>query len=45
MAQEDVFKDLLRNKTNIFIDGPTGTGKTLILKEIADKLDIPIVIK
>ena len=27
----------------IFLDGPTGTGKTAIIREITDKLDIPFV--
>lgn len=31
-------------KTSILIDGPTGTGKTAIIKELAEKLGIPVVI-
>lgn len=37
-------RDLLRNKANIILDGSTGTGKTFILDEVADKLNLPIVI-
>lgn len=31
-------------KASILLDGPTGTGKTAIIKEVADKLSLPIVI-
>lgn len=31
------------NRAIIFLDGPTGTGKTAITKEIAEKLNIPFV--
>lgn len=37
-------KDSIDQKVNIFLDGPTGTGKTAILKSLADLIDIPIVI-
>lgn len=38
-------KDLIStSKSAILLDGPTGTGKTAILKEVANKLDLPIVI-
>lgn len=38
-------KDLIATqKASILLDGPTGTGKTAILKEVADKLSLPIVI-
>ncbi len=38
-------KDLLATqKTSILLDGPTGTGKTAIMKEIADIISLPIVI-
>ena len=37
-------RDLLRNKANIILDGSTGTGKTFILEEVADKLNLPIVV-
>ena len=33
------------SKANILLDGPTGTGKTLIMKEIAKNLSLPIIIK
>ncbi len=37
-------RKLIRNqKSNILLDGPSGTGKSAILHEIADELDIPIV--
>lgn len=31
-------------KTSILLDGPTGTGKTAIIKEISDKLSIPFIL-
>lgn len=31
-------------KTSILLDGPTGTGKTAIIKEVASQLSLPIVI-
>ncbi len=31
-------------KVNIFVDGPTGTGKTLIVKSVSKELNLPIVI-
>lgn len=31
-------------KAAILLDGPTGTGKTAIIKEVADRLSLPIVI-
>ena len=33
------------SKTNIILDGPTGTGKTLLLNLIAKKLSLPMVIR
>lgn len=37
-------RDLISTqKAAILIDGPTGTGKTAIVKEVADKLEIPMV--
>lgn len=35
-------KDLLSSKANIILDGPTGTGKTFILKEVSKNLEIPM---
>lgn len=32
-------------KTHIFFDGPTGTGKTLIMNEVAENLHLPIIIR
>lgn len=32
------------SKSAILLDGPTGTGKTAILKEVAEQLKLPIVI-
>ena len=32
-------------KISILLDGPTGTGKTLIMKEVAKKMKLPIVIR
>lgn len=38
-------KDLISTqKAAILLDGPTGTGKTAIIKEVADKFSLPIVI-
>ena len=36
--------ELAENKVNIILDGPTGTGKTFILNEVAKNLSIPITI-
>ena len=35
-------EDLYSSKANIILDGPTGTGKTFILKEVSKNLSIPI---
>lgn len=36
--------DVVLEKSNILLVGPTGTGKTLIAKTIADQLGVPFVI-
>lgn len=42
---ESANRDLIAiQKASILLDGPTGTGKTAIIKEIADKLSLPIII-
>ena len=43
---QDYYMDLAEldsRKVTILLDGPTGTGKTAILKDISSKLDLPIV--
>ena len=41
-GDEDIISS---QKTSILLDGPTGTGKTLIMKEVAKQMNLPIVIK
>ena len=36
--------DITVAKSNILIDGPTGTGKTMIVKELSKNLSLPMVI-
>lgn len=36
--------DLLRNKANILLEGATGTGKTFIVEEVANRLNVPIYV-
>ena len=36
--------ELDSRKIGILLDGPTGTGKTAILKEISNKLNLPLII-
>lgn len=39
-------EDLINSsKANILLDGPTGTGKTLLLKQVSEKLSLPIVVR
>lgn len=44
-----IYKNYLFNdpnmKSNIFIVGPTGTGKTEIIKTIAKKIDVPVLVE
>ena len=37
-------EEIERKKGNIILDGPTGTGKTYIMKQVARNMDLPIVI-
>lgn len=44
IVNSDLSKEEIRMmKDNIFINGSTGTGKTFMVCEIANKLDIPVV--
>ena len=43
MLNNNRIKDFAKN--NIFFIGPTGSGKTYIIKKIADYIDIPVIIK
>lgn len=43
VIDEEDEKTIAASKDNILIDGPTGTGKTLIVKEVARNLSLPIV--
>ncbi len=38
------FVQLLQEKSNILLCGPTGSGKTLLAKTLAEFVDVPIVI-
>ena len=40
----NVSKDIRLEKTNVLMLGPTGCGKTLLAKKIAEYLDLPFVI-
>ena len=33
------------SKSSILLDGPTGTGKTFIVKEVAKALDLPLIVR
>lgn len=37
-------EEVERQKGNVILDGPTGTGKTYIMKQIARHMELPIVI-
>lgn len=37
-------KDRIRQKSTILLDGPTGTGKTFIIRETTEKMGLPYVL-
>ena len=41
---DDDLKDVVIDKSNILMTGPTGCGKTLLAKTLAEKLDVPFAI-
>ena len=41
MGDEDA---LITSKANVLIDGPTGTGKTMLVKELSKSMSLPMVI-
>jgi ATP-dependent Clp protease ATP-binding subunit ClpX len=44
ISQKDIFKDVKIEKSNVLFVGPTGSGKTLLLKKLAEYLEIPLSI-
>jgi ATP-dependent Clp protease ATP-binding subunit ClpX len=38
------FKDVKIEKSNVLLVGPTGSGKTLLIKKLAEFLDVPLAI-
>ena len=44
LGESKKFKDLEVDKSNILLIGPTGSGKTLIAKSLAKKLNVPFAI-
>lgn len=42
--ETDKLKDVVVEKSNVLILGPTGTGKTLLAKTLAEILDVPFAI-
>lgn len=42
--KSDEFKDIEIDKSNILLIGPTGSGKTLLAKTLAKKLNVPFAI-
>ncbi len=42
--EDDKFKDLEIDKSNILLIGPTGSGKTLLAKTLAKKLNVPFAV-
>jgi ATP-dependent Clp protease ATP-binding subunit ClpX len=43
-SDNDDLKDVVIDKSNILMTGPTGCGKTLLAKTLAEKLDVPFAI-
>jgi len=41
---DDDLKDVVIDKSNILMTGPTGCGKTLLARTLAEKLDVPFAI-
>lgn len=44
LANEDPFKDVELEKSNVLLLGPTGCGKTLLVQTMAKFLDVPFAI-
>jgi ATP-dependent Clp protease ATP-binding subunit ClpX len=44
ITNKDLFKDVQIEKSNVLFVGPTGSGKTLLLKKLAECLEVPLSI-
>lgn len=44
MGEDDPYHDVILEKSNVLLIGPTGCGKTLLAKTMADFLDLPFAI-